>query len=107
MTAYTPVRTATWHVKRSTGLRCLCGLTGCDGFEVRVDGAGALIAGVADHAWGKETEGIARLIAAAPDLLAALQSLVAADNGNYQRDTMRSEGYFDAARAAIAKAQHV
>ncbi len=44
------------------------------------------------------------LVLAAPALLAACQALVAADNCNYQRDTMRHEGYFDQARAAIARA---
>ncbi|MFZ1059247.1 MAG: hypothetical protein WAP47_08645 [Candidatus Rokuibacteriota bacterium] len=34
-------------------------------------------------------------------LLKALENLVAADNCNYQRDTMRYTGLFDAARAAI------
>jgi hypothetical protein len=44
------------------------------------------------------------LIAAAPDLLAACEALVAADSCNYERDTMRHEHLFDKARAALAKA---
>ena len=35
------------------------------------------------------------------ELEKALGALVAADNCNYQRDTMRAEGLFDAARAAL------
>ena len=46
----------------------------------------------------------AHLIAAAPDLLAALQEIVSMDNCNYERDIMRYCGAFDRARAAIAKA---
>lgn len=46
----------------------------------------------------------ARLIAAAPAMFEALSKLVAADNCNYGRAIMRSEGYFDAARAALAEA---
>ena len=38
-------------------------------------------------------------------LLKALKDLVAADNCNYWRDTMRAEGLFDAAREAIAEAE--
>lgn len=38
------------------------------------------------------------------ELLKALKALVAADNCNYSRTSMRSEGYFENARAAIAKA---
>lgn len=47
----------------------------------------------------------ARLLASAPDLLAALETLVAMDNCNYERDTMRYEGAFDRAREAIARAR--
>jgi hypothetical protein len=36
-------------------------------------------------------------------LVEALERLVAADNCNYERDMMRSEGLFDAARAALAR----
>ncbi len=46
-----------------------------------------------------------RLIAAAPNLLIALEKLVAADNCNYEAQTMRNSGYFDLARTAIAKAR--
>lgn len=46
----------------------------------------------------------ARLIAAAPAMLAALRKLVGADNTNYLVETMRYEGLFDEARAAIAQA---
>ena len=45
-----------------------------------------------------EANANARLISAAPDLLAALQELVLAPN------KVRPEKYWDAARAAIAKA---
>lgn len=41
---------------------------------------------------------------AAPALVAALHDLVAADNCNYCAETMRREGYFDAARKALADA---
>ena len=44
------------------------------------------------------------MIASAPDLLAALQALVRADNTNYERDTMRYVGLFDAARDALEAA---
>ena len=82
-----------------------CGEPG-PGFNIATaNGSGAFIASVAEHAWGQDAKSIATLIAAAPDLLAALKSLVAADNCNYWRDTMREAGYFDAARAAIAKAE--
>ncbi len=37
-----------------------------------------------------------------PELIAALRNLVAADNCGYQRDTMRYEGLFDAARRVLA-----
>ena len=37
-------------------------------------------------------------------LLEALRDLVAADSCNYQRETMRAEGYFDAARRAVRAA---
>lgn len=37
-------------------------------------------------------------------LVAALTNLVAADNCNYDRDAMRHEGYFDAARKALKDA---
>ncbi|KKN17933.1 hypothetical protein LCGC14_0960790 [marine sediment metagenome] len=53
----------------------------------------------------EEAEANARLIAAAPNLLIALEKLVAADNCNYEAQTMRNSGYFDLARTAIAKAQ--
>jgi DnaJ-class molecular chaperone len=46
-----------------------------------------------------------RLIASAPELLKALETLVAMDNCNYERDTMRYEGAFDRAREAIARAR--
>jgi hypothetical protein len=39
------------------------------------------------------------------ELERALEALVAADNCNYQRDTMRTEGLFDAARAALRKTE--
>lgn len=48
---------------------------------------------------------LAVLEAAVPELLTALEKLIAADNCNYNVATMRSEGYFDAARAAVAKAK--
>lgn len=35
----------------------------------------------------------------------ALKGLVAADACNYDRDTMRAQGLFDAARAAISEAE--
>jgi len=57
-----------------------------------------------DHELNLIADANARLIAAAPVMLAALQKLVAADNCNYLVETMRYEGYFDAARAAIAAA---
>jgi len=38
-------------------------------------------------------------------LVAALERLVAADNCNYDRDTMRSEGLFDAARLVLTQVQ--
>lgn len=44
---------------------------------------------------------------AAGALYSALFRLVAADNCNYERDTMRSEGYFDDARAALAQVPSV
>jgi hypothetical protein len=47
----------------------------------------------------------ARLMASAPDLLAALEALVSMDNCNYERDTMRYEGAFDRAREAIKRAR--
>lgn len=61
----------------------------------------------AKHAPETEAERVANaaLIAAAPELFAALEKLVAADNCNYDRHLMRYEGYFDAARAALAKAR--
>ncbi len=37
-------------------------------------------------------------------LINALQNLVAANNCNYERDTMRREGYFQAAEEALALA---
>lgn len=46
----------------------------------------------------------ARLMAAAPELLAAVQILVAADNCNYETQTMRDSGLFDLARVALDKA---
>lgn len=39
------------------------------------------------------------------ELVNALQDLIAADNCNYARNTMRSEGYFSAARKAVANAE--
>lgn len=39
------------------------------------------------------------------ELEKALAALVAADNCNYQRDTMRAEGLFDAARAVLGKTE--
>lgn len=51
-----------------------------------------------------DPRGLDPVAAAAPDpapLIAALRQLVAMDNGNYQRETMRSEGAFDQARAAL------
>lgn len=38
------------------------------------------------------------------ELFEALEKLVAADNCNYEVQTMRTAGYFDQARLAIAKA---
>jgi hypothetical protein len=38
---------------------------------------------------------------AVPEMMEALRALVAADSCNYQRDTMRAEGLFDAARALL------
>ena len=48
----------------------------------------------------------ARLIAAAPDLLAALQDLLLYLEG-YDHDYPEAVGYFDRARAAIAKAEGI
>lgn len=47
----------------------------------------------------------ARLIAAAPELLAALQKLVAADNRNDERNTLQYEELLDEARYIIAQAK--
>jgi len=47
----------------------------------------------------------ATLLAAAPDLLEACKAMVAADNCNYDRHVMRTEGLFDKARAALAKVE--
>lgn len=38
------------------------------------------------------------------ELFEALEKLVAADNCNYEVQTMRNAGYFDIARTAVAKA---
>ncbi len=51
-----------------------------------------------------QNEATARLIAAALVLYAALRQLIAADNVNYARDTMRYEGLFDAGRDALRAA---
>lgn len=42
------------------------------------------------------------LLRAAPAMLAALERLISADNCNYLAHSMRREGLFDAARAAVA-----
>ena len=67
----------------------------------RPDGAVAIFAecnGLGGVTGDTEGDANARLISAAPDLLAALQELVLAPN------KVRPEKYWDAARAAIAKA---
>lgn len=53
----------------------------------------------AAEALGLLTDAQGRIVA----LTAALQRLVAADNCNYERDTMRSEGMFEQARAALGE----
>ena len=47
----------------------------------------------------------AQLISAAPDLLAALESISEAHNVGWNSPTMEFNGLFDKARAAIAKAK--
>lgn len=81
-----------------------------DEYFVTVDGADmAIAADIIDPITGKLSEANARLIAAAPDLLAALQEL--ADDISERHDlTSRStnpgiKNTVAAARAAIAKAQ--
>lgn len=51
---------------------------------------------------GSEREANARLIAAAPELLEALQSII--EIGKRNTENPKYDGYYDAARAAIAKA---
>ena len=69
--------------------------------DVRTPGAitHALCRVQARDSWIAEAEANARLVAAAPDMLAALVMLVAGDEDQCLDDEM-----FDAARAAIAKA---
>jgi hypothetical protein len=52
----------------------------------------------------EESEANARLIAAAPDLLAALQAVIAAPITGDHESIQRRDAAFTAARAAIAKA---
>jgi hypothetical protein len=59
---------------------------------------------VAEVTSEKDAERIVVCANAHDDLLAALQKLVAAVNCNYDPEAIKSEGYFDAAKAAIAKA---
>ena len=61
--------------------------------------------------WQENMEAVAedarRLLStpdATPDLVRALVDLVSADNCNYTAETMRYEGLFDRARAALAAA---
>lgn len=53
------------------------------------------------HSFG-EYRANARLIAAAPELLEALQSII--EIGKRNTENPKYDGYYDAARAAIAKA---
>lgn len=55
--------------------------------------------------WHGDLEGNANLVATAPEMYEILKTLVGCDNCNYERDTMRNEGYFDRAREVLAKAE--
>jgi hypothetical protein len=61
----------------------------------------------ADLRAGPETEANARLIAAAPDMLAALREMVGFVGTNGHALSMVSSGTWNAARWAIAKAEGV
>lgn len=52
-----------------------------------------------------DMEADARLIAAAPDLLAVLSEIIAQDNCNYDRDTPQSKKIWQVARQVLARAK--
>jgi len=74
-----------------------------DGYDIHAPESGCFVATTSDPEmiWGAVTrKGDARLIAAAPDLLQALEALVADESKEYIPTRL-----WDAARAAIAKAR--
>ena len=67
-----------------------------------------VIARLPDGRGREETANAALIVRAVnerEELIACLRDLVAADNCNYDRAVMRSEGYFDRARAVLAKVE--
>jgi hypothetical protein len=81
----------------------LCGVDGVSDWVHAVDDKGANVAGCYGRSY-EENGANARLIAAAPDLLAALKQLVADYEGVPDPTDADGQSVFDSARAAIAKA---
>jgi hypothetical protein len=75
----------------------LCGVDGVSDWVHAVDDNGANVAGCYGRSY-EENAANARLIAAAPTMLAALEAILAADNAPH------SVALLDVARAAVAKA---
>ena len=103
MSAYTP---GPWHAGMGNGAGSIFSESG----RVQLEKGGTTLYPIAqvNHGWnGAEDDANARLIAAAPELLAALQALVGeADLGELDHDD-DTRALIDNARAAIERATGV